>query len=188
MCHRLWCDGRGHVVISLFRGFLGREQHRLHAERFGRVARRFLPERKGRDDRRTHPLEPCVLEQSANASPSGRAPPIQLAQSFGSLTMDWDNCLALTMSAIDTRPPGFSTGYSSPITRRSPIAGGLWGARIVSCFHIGDAPRTDAVQLERHALGAGPRGVHHLRGHRREAARCQRPTAGGERWLSLPDV
>jgi len=56
---------------------------------------------------------------SANASPSGRAPPIQLAQSFGSLTIDCDNCLALTMSAMDTRPPGLSTRYSSPIRQRN---------------------------------------------------------------------
>src|SRR5690242_11631402 len=55
---------------------------------------------------------------SANISPSGRAPPIQLAQSLGSLTMDCDNCLALTMSAMEMRPPEPSTRNSSRITRR----------------------------------------------------------------------
>src|SRR4029077_108520 len=49
--------------FSLFRGFLGREEHRLYAVGFGRVARRFLPEREARDDRRKHPLETRVLEQ-----------------------------------------------------------------------------------------------------------------------------
>ena len=52
-----------------------------------------------------------------NISPSRRAPPIQLAQSFGSLTMDCDSCLALTMSVMDIRPPGFRTrNISSRIT------------------------------------------------------------------------
>src|SRR5207245_1608765 len=54
--------------FSLFRGFLGREEHRLYAVGFGRVARRFLPEREARDDRRTHPLEPRVLEQREHLS------------------------------------------------------------------------------------------------------------------------
>ena len=44
-----------------------------------------------------------------NNSPSGRAPPIQEAQSLGSFTIDWESCLALTMSVIEIRPPGFST-------------------------------------------------------------------------------
>src|SRR5436309_13422777 len=55
---------------------------------------------------------------SANTSPSGRAPPIQLAQSLGSLTMDCESCLALTMSVIENRPPGSRTRSSSRITVR----------------------------------------------------------------------
>src|SRR5437016_6241612 len=51
------------MATTLRRGLLRREQHGLHAVRFGRVARRFLPKRKARDDRRAHPLEPRVLEQ-----------------------------------------------------------------------------------------------------------------------------
>src|SRR5205823_11395963 len=40
----------------------------LHAVGFGRVARRSLPERKARDDRRAHALEPRVLEQCEHLS------------------------------------------------------------------------------------------------------------------------
>src|SRR2546425_6613403 len=68
MRQRLLTDGRGHVVISLVRGLLCREQHRLYTVGLGRVACRFLPERKARDDRRTHPLEPRVLEQCERLS------------------------------------------------------------------------------------------------------------------------
>src|SRR5438034_1777067 len=52
----------------LGRRLLGREQHRLHAVAFGRVTRRFLPERKARHDRRAHPLEPPLLEQREHLS------------------------------------------------------------------------------------------------------------------------
>ena len=48
-----------------------------------------------------------------NISPSRRAPPIQLAHSLGSLTIDCESCFALTMSVIEIRPPGFSTRKSS---------------------------------------------------------------------------
>src|SRR5437879_6160093 len=68
MCRRLLTDGRGHVVVSLFRGFLRREQHGLHAVGFGGVPRRFLSEREARDHSRTHPLEPRVLEQHEHLS------------------------------------------------------------------------------------------------------------------------
>ncbi len=54
-----------------------------------------------------------VSSSNRNISPSRRAPPIQLAQSFGSLTIDWDSCFALTMSVIEIRPPGFTTRYIS---------------------------------------------------------------------------
>src|SRR5437899_6335728 len=54
--------------FSPFRGFLGREEHRLYAVGFGRVARRFLAEREARDEGRTHPLEPRVLEQCEHLS------------------------------------------------------------------------------------------------------------------------
>lgn len=47
--------------------------------------------------------------RSRNISPSRRAPPIQEAQSFGSLTMDWESCFPLTMSVMEIRPPGFRT-------------------------------------------------------------------------------
>jgi hypothetical protein len=50
---------------------------------------------------------------SKNNSPSGRAPPIQDAQSLGSFTMFCDSCFALTMSAIEMRPPGLRTRKSS---------------------------------------------------------------------------
>src|SRR2546430_16911773 len=55
---------------------------------------------------------------NANTSPSGRAPPIQLAQSLGSLTMDCESCFALTMSVIESRPPGLRTRNSSRMTLR----------------------------------------------------------------------
>src|SRR2546428_13273342 len=58
----------GMVTRTLLPRFLSREQHRLYAVGFGRVARRFLPERKARDDRRTHPLESRVLEQREHLS------------------------------------------------------------------------------------------------------------------------
>ena len=59
-----------------------------------------------------------VSSSSLNNSPSGRAPPIQLAHSLGSFTIDWDSCLALTMSVMEIRPPGFSTRNISSITLR----------------------------------------------------------------------
>jgi len=55
---------------------------------------------------------------SLKSSPSRRAPPIQLAHSFGSLTIDWESCFALTMSVIEMRPPGLSTRNISSTTRR----------------------------------------------------------------------
>src|SRR2546428_6904995 len=58
----------GMVTRTLLPWFLSREQHCLYAVGFGRVARRFLPERKARDDRRTHPLESRVLEQREHLS------------------------------------------------------------------------------------------------------------------------
>src|SRR5947207_14974931 len=56
------------MATSLRRQLLRREQHRLHAVGFGGVARRFLPKRKARDDRRAHPLEPRVFEQHEHLS------------------------------------------------------------------------------------------------------------------------
>lgn len=51
-----------------------------------------------------------------NSSPSRRAPPIQLAHNFGSLTIDCESCLALTISVIEMRPPGRMTRNSSSNT------------------------------------------------------------------------
>lgn len=56
--------------------------------------------------------------KSLNIAPSRRAPPIQLAHSFGSFTIDCDSCFALTMSVMDRRPPGLITRNSSSITLR----------------------------------------------------------------------
>src|SRR5207302_1292355 len=56
------------TATPLRRRLLRREQHRLHAVGFGRVARRFLPKRKAQDDRRAHPLEPRVFEQPEHLS------------------------------------------------------------------------------------------------------------------------
>ena len=58
-----------------------------------------------------------VSSSNRNISPSRRAPPIQLAQSFGSLMIDWESCLAHTMSVIEIRPPGLNTRYISSTTR-----------------------------------------------------------------------
>lgn len=44
-----------------------------------------------------------------NSSPSGRAPPIQLAHSLGSFTIVCESCFALTMSVIEILPPGRRT-------------------------------------------------------------------------------
>src|SRR5438132_11039686 len=59
-----------------------------------------------------------VSSSNLNTSPSGRAPPIQLAHSLGSLTMLCASCVALTMSVMEIRPFGLRTRKSCSMTRR----------------------------------------------------------------------